>query len=93
MIPQHFPDPDQQVLLIHQHFLNLRSTESRASEPCLTCAFLQVAGSFPVHPQLTVEIFLPELREPNVPPVVGQRAALEIPIERCRGGGGKPTQK
>lgn len=41
-----------------------------------------------MHPQLTVEILLPELREPNVPPVVGQRAAPEIPIERCRGGGG-----
>lgn len=70
---------------------NLRSTESNTCELCLTCALLQVAGPFSVHPQLTVEILLPELREPNVPPVVGQRAAPEIPIERCRGG--KQRQK
>lgn len=66
--------------------LRRRSTGGKTPEPSLTCAFLQVAGSFSVHPQLTVEILLPELREPNVPPVVGQRAAPEVPIERCGGG-------
>ena len=50
----------------------------------LTCAFLQAARPFTVHPQLTVEVFLPELREPNVSSVVGQRAASEIPIKRCK---------
>lgn len=37
-----------------------------------------------MHPELAVEVFLPEFGEPNIPPVVGQRAAAEIPIERCK---------
>lgn len=53
----------------------------------LTCAFLQAAGPLSVHPQLAVEVLLPELGEPHVPPVVGERAAAEVPIERCKGGG------
>lgn len=36
-----------------------------------------------MHPQLTVEILLPELGKPNVSSVVGQRAASEIPVKRC----------
>lgn len=40
--------------------------------PTLTRAFLQAAGPFAVHPQLAVEVFLPELGEPNVSSVVGQ---------------------
>lgn len=39
---------------------------------CLTCAFFQATGSFAVHPQLTVEVFLPEFGEPNISSVVGQ---------------------
>lgn len=42
-----------------------------------------------MHPQLAVEVLLPELGEPHVPPVVGERAAAEVPIERCKGGEGK----
>lgn len=38
----------------------------------LTCAFLQATGPFSMHPQLTVEVFLPELGEPNISSVVGQ---------------------
>lgn len=49
----------------------------------LTCAFLQAARPFTVHPQLTVEVLFPELREPNISSVVGQRAATEISIKRC----------
>lgn len=48
-----------------------------------TCAFLGAAGSLAVHPQLAAEVLLPELSEPDVPAVVGQRAALEVPVKRC----------
>lgn len=37
-----------------------------------------------MHPQLTVEILLPELSEPNISPVVGKRAATEILVKRCK---------
>lgn len=49
-----------------------------------TCAFLQAAGSFAVHSQLTVEVLLPEFSKPNISSVVGQRAAAEIPVKRCK---------
>lgn len=49
----------------------------------LTCALLQVACSFAMHSQPAAEVLLPELGEPDVSPVVGQRAAAEIPVERC----------
>lgn len=52
----------------------------------LTCAFLQAAGPLSVHPQLAVKVLLPELGKPHVPPVVGERAAAEVSIERCWGG-------
>lgn len=49
----------------------------------LTCAFLGAAGPLAVHPQLADKVLLPELGEPDVPPVVGQRAALEVAIKGC----------
>lgn len=48
-----------------------------------TCTFLGAARSLAVHPQLAAEVFLPELGEPDVPAVVGQRATLEVTVERC----------
>lgn len=36
-----------------------------------------------MHPQLAAEVLLPELSEPHVPPVVGQRAAPEVTVKRC----------
>lgn len=48
----------------------------------LTCTFFGTARPLAVHPQLTAEVFLPELGEPDVPAVVGQRAALEVTVER-----------
>lgn len=48
-----------------------------------TCTFLGAAGSLAMHPQLAAEVFLPELGEPDVPAVVGQRATLEVTVERC----------
>ncbi|TNN36345.1 hypothetical protein EYF80_053494 [Liparis tanakae] len=36
--------------------------------------------------QLADEVLLPELGEPDVPPVVGERAALEVSVERCEDG-------
>lgn len=50
----------------------------------LTCAFLQASRPFTMHPQLAVEVFLPEFSEPNISSVVGQRAAAEIPIKCCK---------
>ena len=53
-----------------------------------TCALLGASRSLAVHAQLAVEVLLPELGEPHVPPVVGQRAALEVAIESWRRTGG-----
>lgn len=45
-----------------------------------------------MHPQLTVEVFLPELSEPNISSVVGQWAATEIPVERWKKKKKKKTE-
>lgn len=50
----------------------------------LTGTFLGAPGPLAVHPQLTAKVLLPELSKPDVPAVVGQRAALEVTIERCQ---------
>ncbi len=55
----------------------------------LTCTFLQATRPFSVHPELTVEVVLPELSKPDIPSVVGQRAATEIPIKCCKNREGK----
>lgn len=51
----------------------------------VTCTFLGAPGLLAVHPELASEILLPEFSEPDVAPVVGERAAPEVPVERWRG--------
>ena len=48
-----------------------------------TGTLLRAARTLAVHAQLAVEVLLPEFSEPHVPPVVGQRAASEVAVERC----------
>lgn len=48
-----------------------------------TCTFLGAAWFLAVHSQLAPEVLLPELSEPYVPAVIGQRAALEVTVKCC----------
>ncbi len=48
-----------------------------------TCAFLGAARSLAVHPKLATKVFLPEFCKPDVPAVVGQRAALKVTVKCC----------
>jgi hypothetical protein len=50
-----------------------------------TCTFLRTSGLLAVHPKLASKILLPEFCKPDVPAVVGERAAPEVAIERWRG--------
>jgi len=54
-----------------------------------TCTFLRASRLLAMHPKLASKILLPEFCEPDVPAVVGERAAPEVAIERWRGGKGK----
>ena len=51
-----------------------------------TCTFLRTSGLLAVHPKLASKILLPEFCKPDVPAVVGERAAPEVAIERWAGG-------
>lgn len=52
----------------------------------LTCALLNVAAFLQrMSTQLAMEVFLPELSEPDVSPVIVQRPAGEIAIKTCQG--------
>ena len=51
-----------------------------------TCTFLGAPRLLAMHPKLAAKILLPEFCEPDVATVVGERAAPEVAIERCRGG-------
>lgn len=52
----------------------------------LTCA-LPDPGSFlhSVPTELALEIVLPELCKPDIPPVVLQRPAVEVAVKTCKG--------
>ena len=50
---------------------------------CPTCALLWTPRSLAMLSKFANKVFLPELCEPHVPAIVGQRAALEVPIKRC----------
>lgn len=52
-----------------------------APEERPTCALLGAAGPLAMHPQLAAKVLLPELSEPDVPAVVGQRTAPEVSVE------------
>lgn len=64
--------------------INENNELKKCFHPCfLTCALLGAAWPLAVHSQLTAKVFLPELSEPHVPAVVGQRSALEVSVKRC----------
>lgn len=46
-----------------------------------TCALLGAAASLAVHSKPAAKVLLPELGKPHVSAVVGQRAALEVPVK------------
>lgn len=55
---------------------------TRRASRALTCTLSGRSRFLEVRPQLAPEVFLPEFGKPNVAAVVGQRATLEVAIER-----------
>lgn len=60
-----------------------RVLELRSRSGCgdRTCALLEAAAFLSVHPKPTAKVLLPELGKPHISAVVGQRAALEVPVK------------